>query len=322
MWQIGHEYRIKERGEILGNFTYKGCKLIQAEFDEKFEEWIWDCTEKGTDCKEEGTEKAIECHVFTNEDETVYELISRDPDIQIKGFEISEAISFEGLLSLQEEEIKCAWDKDPVLRSAFIETFNRLALKTQAVGKEYIKRYSQDPVHAIKSGSLTGKVTEIIDGFPKLKLDSCRLIKNWYEMAEKVSGELLQISDQHWCFYRTMKDDIVFRQDEVIQPIPSSYTTSFNMAKSWLMGHKCCIIKIYVPMGTLLTFLDKFIDDENKSQSEVVLPAGVIHINDRAVMGNIGVVLGVFEPWDLSKCMEYVNEHNIRKICFKSIGYP
>lgn len=314
MPQIGHKYTVKIRNENLGDFIYQGCKLVQAKFDEQFEDWEWDCNGEGTSCSNSITEKAIECHIFTNEDETVHGLISRDPDIQIDGFEISDVVSFEGMLALPEEEIKCDWERDPVFRSQFIRIFNQLAHEMQSVDREYTRLIGTSPSGQIKNGSFTGKVTEVYDGKPRLNLSSCDLIKVWYEMATRVT-RILEISGQNWCFYRTMKDDILFRQNKVIQPIPASYTTSFNMAKSWLMGLKCCIIKIYVPMGTLLTFLEEFSDDASTTQSEVVLPAGVIHINDRAVMGDIGVVLGVFEPWDLSTCMQYVNHHNILPIC-------
>jgi len=287
----GQEYNINKNGIEEGEFIYYGmyknkdvnntCYNIKKSDLGKLQQINGDC------------------YVFVRHDNKggVY-IYSVDPsELQADRIKITPCNQY-NFTQITTDDFLCDWEKYPSqFRDIFIETYRKLSLSYSEHSN-----LNHGISQAIKGGALTsmvsttGKISNSID---------TTIIQGWYETADMDGTKVpLIVQGEKWCFYRNIKSETLLDGTEFIQPLPTSYTTSLDFALRWNSFYKCCIIKLLVPMGTPITFLDHHKDDN--IQSEVVVPAGIITIIDKRKMGDKIVVIGQLEPWTFEDCYDYI----------------
>lgn len=216
---------------------------------------------------------------------------------------------------IEDYEFKCEWERDEMLKEFVIQHFIAESARYN-LNYDFLQDNREGTLKSnIKVGLLTSLVSKTGIDRRKMTAELMDFIRLWYSTARNVAHTLriasLNYEPMNWCFYRTVKDRIVL--NDYVQPIPTSYTTSLTFAKSWLQGLiSCCILRVELPMGSPLTFLEEHTDNpDDKSQSEVVLPAGKIIVQDRRMYQEKVVVLCRLEPWSEEQCIEYIKNNLI-----------
>ena len=314
----GQKYDIWEYTDYEGEFIYYGmAKSIMNEYNEKvcpdFRE-----LDQIIDLQQEGGD----CYVFAmlpnSRMETIISVInkqrleSKDGRPPICVIKDSNQYDFP---QINTEEFLCSWETySKQFRNAFIQVFI-----------DQSKKYNLDPNNQainrnIKGAALTNVMTKTGKIRRDVKLD---LIKRWYDSAIASTPNLTIHNEsiplvEDWCFYRSIDRPQLLDLDTYIQPLPTSYTTSLDFALSWKPLIKCCIIKLLVPMGTPLTFLDHSVytdpshnDIISDTQAEVVVPAGIITIINKRKIDNKIVMVGKLTPWTYEECKKYII-HNLQ----------
>ena len=96
--QIDKKYKIKRNNQYVGEYTYKGCKLVDVTQDPYWGD-EYNCDGPGVDCTDTTRqENTVECHRFTNEDVgTYYAEFSRDPKFSLGNYDFDQVFSTQGL---------------------------------------------------------------------------------------------------------------------------------------------------------------------------------------------------------------------------------
>jgi hypothetical protein len=271
-----------------------------------------------------------DCYIFAlpdpdNPDELISYSVNTilDPDnpgniIPHPRYVITKAIDY-GFPQITHENFLCKWETHSKLfRNAFIQVFIDES-------KEYnnLNQTNRDINRDIKSGALTRMIYKDTNpqpagtrSLPKIdKNIDKKLIYEWYRSAIFSTPQLV-IKNEDWCFYRSNNYEEISNYNSFIQPLPTSYTTSLKFALNWDPLVTCCIIKLLVPMGTPITFLDHsgYTDtskhDISDTQAEVVVPAGDIVIDNKYMLNNKIVVIARLYPWTVDQCLFYI-ENNL-----------
>ena len=186
---------------------------------------------------------------------------------------------------------------------------------------ETINKYKKE-LSNVKTGIFTSKIVDNDSyGNPLISNSlNIKFLEQWYDTANFLSKDHLKKygnTFKNWCFYRTLKNKVL--NEHIISPIPSSTTTSYSFANVWLHDQKCCILKIEIPLGSPIVFMDNHEDipndvkdyDFSSNQHEVTIPAGIIHIENTYILEENGVVVHecTFKTWSKEECLYYVHKH-------------
>lgn len=298
MFLPGKNYNISRiHGDNEGEYTYIGRTdmfLDKICYPNGFCETIEKCPSFYTKNDLDNISHKGNCHVFAVdiESDSITSVVISEKDLH--RYIISEVVEYNYPVITQQEFL-CEWEHDLALRENMLQHYRNESKRYNELDK--IKGSHGSVKSSIKIGAFTGKISgDVINKNIDLKL-----ISLWYDIALKIS-ETLWIEGEYWCFYRSIKDYKVL--NDFVQPLPTSYTTSIEFALSWQPSLvQCCILKVLVPMGTPLTFLDH---NDFDSQSEVVVPAGYVRVKSRNKMDGKLVISCSFEPWPKEVCIDYV----------------
>lgn len=133
MWIIGKKYNVTKSGEQYIGYTYIGCKLVKAMYDDFMEDWMFNCSSRNINnlpCSTNIKDETVECHLFSKDGDNIIINISRDPRIKTGMYDVTETVE-KKMFRVSEHDVKCAWERDPHVRRAFITTFNKFARMTQ-----------------------------------------------------------------------------------------------------------------------------------------------------------------------------------------------
>ena len=313
----GQKYDIWEYTEYGGEFIYYGMtNSLVNEYKEKVCPDFHELGQITNLHQEDG-----DCYVFAmlpnSHMETIYIFVidkkrlegvdSRPPICVIKE---SKQYDFP---QITHEALLCSWETySKQFRNAFIQVFIDQSKKYNLDGKNReINRF-------IKGGALTSMVSKT----GKIQRNiNIGLIKSWYQSAITSTPDITIHNEttsvvEDWCFYRSNDFEQLLDKNQYTQPLPTSYTTSINFALNWKPLIKCCIIKLLVPIGTPVTFLDHSVytdpsqnDVISDTQAEVVVPAGDIVIIGTYKIDNKIFVVGKLAPWTFEQCSAYIHEN-------------
>jgi hypothetical protein len=318
---LGKYYNIDSEQEL---YEYKGEKKVCVEYDETFDEDLFDCY--NDECKDSNA-RTMTCYEFYNSDFSETKFItdlSTLTEVEEKKNEVFPSIT--------EEEFKCEWEREPNLRRAIIDIYlteQKKYVNTESSFRQVLRQFGQAGTSIggnVKSGVFTSKFAGYAsDGNPLVDYEACNELVKWYVIADVLRSNVgITVDNGNWCFYRALGLPLSPVGNNFIQPIPASYTTSYNFVKNWMTikGGSCCIFKVYVPMGTSMTFLDEHNDSGHLTagQSEVTLPAGIVRIFGRNTINGITHLTGIFQAWDIGYCISYLEQYNITGSCSKFIS--
>lgn len=299
---------------------YIGCTIAKytPEIDDFFDVEINQLVEPIQYTNGPCTDLTPHIYGFRDSDEEIYNIVNGDiPGISnINKYQIYQYP--ECITTVSDEEIKCDWERDVKLRTAFFKFLTEQTKKAWASDIKYNDVISIPD--AVKTGILTSKIKGVSNGYPVLSITKdeapniIEFIRQWYKLTESISGQI-SIEDQpYWCIYRVVYDVDMLLNDTIIQPLPFSNTYNLKWVKEhWLKENKCCLLKINIPLHTNMLVIEPPEQDKYKgreSQYEITLPAGIMR-KTNIIQDKNGLIVTTydFEPWTFEQCQEYILSH-------------
>ena len=222
----------------------------------------------------------------------------------------------EEITTVSDEEIKCDWEKQTC-----IIQYNFFKFLAEQTEKAWEINFIPD---AIKTGILTSKIKGVKNGEPILSITADEapsiidFIRQWYNLAERISGQIFIEGQSSFCIYRVVYDVDMILGDSIIQPLPFSNTYNLDWVKrEWLRDNKCCLLKINIPLNTNMLVIEPPGQDiymGRNSQYEITLPAGILQ-KTNIVQDKNGLIVTTydFEHWTFEQCKKYILSHLTRE---------